>query len=64
MAAKNGQVKVVTKLLQYGATEEIHVGKDTINVREVALLFKKTAIVKQLDKHKLVIKNITNQQEN
>ena len=55
MAAKNGQVGVFTKLLQYGAMEEIHVGKETINVREVALLFKKTAIVKQLEKHKMVI---------
>ena len=53
MAAKNGQVEVFTKLLQYGAMEEIHVGKETINVREVALLFKKTAIVKQLEQHKL-----------
>ena len=55
MAAKNGQVEVVTKLLQYGAMEEIDVGKGTIiNVCEVALFFKKTAIVKQLEKHKLV----------
>ena len=56
LAAKNGHVEIFKKLLQHGASDEINIGGQTVSVREVVHVFKKSKrdIIKTLEKHKLV----------
>ena len=47
LAVKNGHMKVLKKLLECGAAEEVSVAGQTISVDDVASLFKKKANLKK-----------------
>jgi collagenase-like PrtC family protease len=56
IAAKNGHVAIFKELLKYGAADEVYIGGQLVNVRDVVHVFNKNgkAVLKELDKHKLV----------
>ena len=56
LAAKNGHVEIFKKLLQYGASDEIDMNGQKVNIHDVVRVFKKRKrdILKALERHKLV----------
>ena len=55
LAAKNGHVEIFQKLLKCGASDEIYIGGERVNVHDIVRVFKKSKdIIKALERHKMV----------